>query len=110
MTNRISGTEALKRVADGAILIDVRSAKGRAANGEVRDAVIIGKAAVLTFLRDRSGLSESDQPIVIFCGSVAGSGPVIEQLVAAGITRAVDVDGGFAALTGPGGLALAEQP
>ena len=107
MSNRISGAEALRLVRSGAVLIDVRSAAGRAAHGEVKGAAIIAKSDVLEFLRDRSGIAAGDRPVVVFCGSVAGSGPIIERLLAAGITNAVDVEGGFAALTGPDGLSLA---
>lgn len=107
MSNRISGPEALTLIRNGAVLIDVRSAAGRAANGEVKGAAIVAKSDVPDFLEHRTSLGATDRPVVLFCGSVAGSGPVIEQLLARGITNAVDVEGGFAALTGPDGLSLA---
>lgn len=107
MSSRISAREALRKLRNGAVLIDVRSRKGRAANGELQGAVIVAKADILTFIT-RAGFAASDRQVVIFCGSIEGSGPVIEILHHHGVTQAVDVEGGFAALTGDDGLALVE--
>ena len=36
--------------------------------------------------------------IVVFCGSVNGSGPVVQTLEGLGFTNVADVDGGYAAV------------
>ncbi|OZD62433.1 rhodanese [Rhodococcus sp. 06-1059B-a] len=79
-----------------ATLIDVRSEKSRIEFGTVAGAVVVDKAAVEAEFgaadRDR------DEPIIVFCGSVKGSGPVVDELKGLGYTNVSHVDGGFPAL------------
>lgn len=90
----VSPIEGLRRVAAGARLIDVRSVEGRDSTGTIEGAVIVLKSDVERWAADRPHGEE----LVVFCGSVRGSGPVVEQLVDAGFANVVHVDGGFAAL------------
>lgn len=94
MTSRIEANGA--RGAD--LLIDVRSAKGRADNGEAAGAVIVAKDQIAPLFGGALGHLPKDSRIVVFCGSVAGSGPAVETLRGLGFTNAVDVEGGFGAL------------
>jgi rhodanese-related sulfurtransferase len=79
-----------------ATLVDVRSEKSRVEFGTVAGAIVVDKAAVQNEFggegRDR------DEPIVVFCGSVKGSGPVVDELKRLGYTNVSHVDGGFPAL------------
>ena len=98
----VDAASAGRAVQEGALLVDVRSDAGRAAAGGLPQAVVVAKTEVaerfavgaptaVPQLRDR------DQPIVVVCGSPAGSGPVVAQLLAAGFTDVVHVAGGFPA-------------
>jgi rhodanese-related sulfurtransferase len=104
-STRISAEAATQAIADGALLIDVRSAAGRAKNGEVAGAVVIAKSDVLNVLSKLQRIGEPNK-IVVFCGSIAGSGPVLEQLTTSGFTNAYDVDGGFPALVEQGATVI----
>lgn len=106
-SSTISAAEAIERLERGALLIDVRSEGGRASTGSVPNAIVVGKDSVGENFEAASKaklpqLETTDQDIVVFCGSVAGSGPVVEQLWKLGYHRAVDVDGGFEALRSAG--------
>ena len=101
-TSRLNASQAADAVASGALLIDVRSEVGRGRSGELKGAVVIAKTDVLDVLSKRLRKTEDGQKIVIFCGSVAGSGPVVEALAETGLTEIYDVDGGFGALVEQG--------
>jgi len=90
----VSAVEGRARVASGARLIDVRSDAGRDSTGTVDGAEVVLKSDVEEFAH---GLPR-DTRLVVFCGSVRGSGPVAEQLANAGFTDVVHIDGGFGAL------------
>ena len=97
----ISPLEASQRVADGAVLVDVRSAAGRAQNGAIPGAVIADRNNLEEeFGLDSPGKHEQivsiDTPIVVICGSVDGSRPVAEALIGRGFVNVTHVDGGFA--------------
>lgn len=109
-TNRIDGKTALDAFRSGALLIDVRSEAGRQKNGEAHGAIVIPKTDVLDAVTKRLGRTSADQKIVIFCGSIKGSEPIVDQLQAAGVSNVFDVDGGFEALVGDDGLARIERP
>jgi len=91
-----------RAVAGGALFVDVRSDAGRAAAGDLPQAVVVAKTEVgekfavgePTALPQLTG---KDQEIVVICGSPAGSGPVTAELLAAGFTNVVQVEGGFPA-------------
>ena len=94
--HRISAAQAAEAWRKGAILIDVRSPNGRARNGELAGAVVVAKTDVVDFVTRRLGKSATE--VVLFCGSVAGTTPLLEALSAAGQSHVSEVDGGFAAL------------
>jgi rhodanese-related sulfurtransferase len=116
----ISADEAARLIGEGALLIDVRSDKGRASTGSVPAAVVVDREKVAQDFGPESsfrlaGVTGTDQQIVAFCGSVNGSRPVVEKLRLLGYSRAVHVDGGFPALrdagvTTTGPAAEADEP
>lgn len=97
-TTRLTAQSAVEAIQTGALLIDVRSEAGRNRDGELKGAVVIAKADVLDVLSKRIRKASDDQKIVIFCGSVKGSGPIVDILTQAGFAGVYDVDGGFPAL------------
>jgi len=90
----IAAAEARELIASGARLIDVRSAEGRAASGEIADATVVAKTGIEQFAE---GL-DRDEEIVVFCGTTAGSGPVVDWLDDHGFTNVQHVEGGYSAL------------
>ncbi len=108
--NRLTGDAALAAFRDGALLIDLRSEAGRQKNGEAHGAIVIPKSDVVEAVTRRFARVSGDQKIVIFCGSIKGSEPIVDQLEAAGVSNVFDVDGGFAALTGDDGLVKIDRP
>lgn len=98
----ITAADAAGRVAAGALLIDVRSAAGRAAHGTIPGAVIVVKDEIARHFDPRSpdglpGATSREAPLVVICGSVVGSGPAAAELVALGYRHVAHVDGGFPA-------------
>jgi len=89
----ISATDAADRVAAGARLIDVRSEKGRAAAGALPGAEIVDRER----LQETFAGASTEQPVVVVCGSINGSGPVAEWLVEHGFEDVAHVEGGFPA-------------
>ncbi|MGC0363109.1 rhodanese-related sulfurtransferase [Rhodococcus sp. 27YEA15] len=91
---------AAAAVAGGALLVDVRSAKGRGDHGDIPGAVIADRNELdaefgLDSPTKHAEVVSLDQPIVVVCGSIAGSGPVAEGLLERGFVNVVHVDGGF---------------
>ncbi|MGA0616236.1 rhodanese-like domain-containing protein [Paracoccus sp. KR1-242] len=95
---RITAAELPTDLAGTDLLIDVRAPKGRAENGEIAGAIILPKPLVSQIFSGAFASVPKDARIVVFCGSVNGSGPVVETLTGLGFTNVADVDGGFAAL------------
>jgi rhodanese-related sulfurtransferase len=98
----VTPAEAAKRVGAGALLVDVRSAAGRAGAGEIPGATVVDKAAIDTAFdlgsdTQLSAVTSLDTPIVVICGSVLGSGPSAAALLAKGFSDVVHVEGGFPA-------------
>lgn len=98
----VTASTAGAAVAAGALLVDVRSAAGRASAGDLPDAVVVAKDEVDR--RFTPGTEDTlpqvtspDRPIVVVCGSPAGSGPFADRLLELGFTDVVHVDGGFPA-------------
>lgn len=89
----VSPVVAAAAVQGGARFVDVRSDGFRARTGNLPQAEIVAKERLGEAFADRT----DTRPIVIICGSVNGSGPVADQLVANGFTDVVHVDGGFGA-------------
>lgn len=102
IATRITAEEVPLDLAGVDLLIDVRSPKGRAENGELSAAVILPKTLVEPAFAGALAAVPKTARIVVFCGSVAGSGPAVEALQRLGYRNAVDVDGGYAALKARG--------
>jgi len=97
----VSPEDAAHRVSAGAVLIDVRSQAGREANGSIPGALVTDRDD-LDARFGSGGITEPSTPIVVICGSVAGSRPVVEALLGRGYSDVVHVAGGFAAWAGAG--------
>jgi rhodanese-related sulfurtransferase len=98
----VTAAEARRRVADGAVLLDTRSPGGREKTGAIEGAVIVDRDDLdAEFGFDSPSrhpeVASTDTPIVVICGSVNGSGPVADALIARGFVNVVHVDGGAAA-------------
>lgn len=98
----VTAQQAAAKVADGALLIDVRSEGGRSTAGPLPGAQVVGKDEVeRKFGQDSPerlpAIESTATPIVVVCGSVLGSGPVAAHLIASGYTDVVQVEGGFPA-------------
>ena len=89
----VSPLLAAAAVQGGARFIDVRSDGFRARTGGLPQAEIIAKDRLDEAFADAA----DTRPVVVICGSINGSGPVADQLVAKGFANVVHVDGGFAA-------------
>lgn len=99
------------KVAGGALLIDVRSAAGRAATGEIPGATLVDRSNLdALFGPSDNPAITLDTPVVVVCGSVDGSGPVAEALAARGYTDVSHVDGGFPAWKEAGLPATEPEP
>ena len=106
----VTAAEAARRVDAGALLVDVRSAAGRAGAGEIPGATVVDKSAVdaafdLASDAHLPAVTSLDLPIVVICGSVLGSGPSA-ALLAKGFRDVVHVEGGFPAWKAAGLPAL----
>jgi rhodanese-related sulfurtransferase len=89
--------EAAAEVAHGALLVDVRSAGGRAAHGEIPGSTLLDRTDLdALFGPAHAPVISIDTPVVVVCGSENGSRPVAEALAARGYTVS-HVDGGFPA-------------
>jgi rhodanese-related sulfurtransferase len=94
----ISAQDARGLIEKGATVVDVRSLAGRAQAGGLDGAISVAKDAVAEF----AASAAKDEEIVVFCGTTAGSGPVVDWLDENGFTNVVHVDGGFGALKDAG--------
>ena len=98
----VTAEEARRRVREGAVLLDTRSPGGREKTGAIAGAVIVDRDALdAEFGFDsptrHPEIVSTSTPIVVICGSINGSGPVAEALIARGFVNVVHVDGGAAA-------------
>jgi rhodanese-related sulfurtransferase len=99
------------KVAAGALLIDVRSAAGRAASGEIPGATLVDRDNLdALFGPSDNPAITVDTPVVVVCGSIKGSGPVAEALAARGYSAVSHVDGGFPAWKEAGLPATEAEP
>lgn len=95
----VTAAEAAARIDDGAVLVDTRSAEGRAADGTVPGALVIDRYDLDALFDPASPtdvVPSLDTPVVVICGSVRGSGPVAKILRDKGFD-AVHVEDGFPA-------------
>jgi rhodanese-related sulfurtransferase len=86
----------------GAVLVDIRPAAQRAAEGEVPGAVIVERNVLEWRLDPRSAArldfaDRYDLPVVVICQEGYTSSLAAAALHDLGLHRATDVDGGFAA-------------
>jgi rhodanese-related sulfurtransferase len=93
-----SAAAARERIEAGALLIDVRSDAGRAAGGAIAGATVVAKTDVAAF----ASTVDPTREVVVFCGTTAGSGPVVDALAKAGFVSVSHVEGGFQALADEG--------
>ena len=94
MTAPISAADAVALAERGARVVDVRSLAGRELSGTVNGAEIVAKDAVAEF----AATLAPDEEVVVFCGTTAGSGPVVDWLTDNGFTNVAHIEGGFDAL------------
>jgi rhodanese-related sulfurtransferase len=85
----------------GAVLVDIRPAAQRAAEGEVPGAFVVERN-VLEWRLDPSSeaalpVAAYDLDVIILCQEGFTSSLAAESLLDLGLTRATDVDGGFQA-------------
>jgi rhodanese-related sulfurtransferase len=96
---RLTPAEALAAQADGALLVDTRSERARAAEGSLPGALVIERT-VLEWRLDpasESALPEAsyDAHVVVVCSDGYSSSLAAATLQQLGISRATDVVGGF---------------
>ena len=94
----IPADAGLARIAAGARVIDVRSLAGRSVTGSLDGATVVAKDAVAEF----AATANLDDELVVYCGTTAGSGPVVDWLSDNGFTNVAHVEGGFEALKNAG--------
>jgi rhodanese-related sulfurtransferase len=99
--DRLSPRRASRAVRAGAILVDIRPAAQRAAEGEIPGALIIERN-VLEWRFDpasaaRLPQASYDAQVIVFCSEGYTSSLAAAALQDLGIRRATDLDGGFVA-------------
>jgi rhodanese-related sulfurtransferase len=100
--DRVQPTEVLRRVADGALLVDTRPYEQRARDGAVHGALVVDRN-VLEWRLDPASpdrlpeVTGYDLEIIVICNQGYSSSLVADTLHALGLRRAVDVIGGFEA-------------
>jgi rhodanese-related sulfurtransferase len=104
---RVTPVEALARVAEGAVLVDIRPAAQRAREGEVPGALVVERN-VLEWRFDPASEARLPQAtgydvdVVVLCSEGYTSSLAADALRAIGLTRATDVVGGFCAWAAAG--------
>ncbi len=104
---RVEPPEAWHRVTAGALLVDTRPAEQRDRDGEVPGAVVVDRN-VLEWRLDPASpdrlpeVTGYDLEVVVLCNEGYSSSLVADTLRTLGLTRAVDVVGGFVAWSAAG--------
>ena len=104
---RIQPTEAAARTAAGALLIDTRPWEQRLRDGAVPGAVVVDRN-VLEWRLDPASpyriaqVTGYDLEVVVLCNEGYSSSLVVDTLRTLGLSRAVDVIGGFVAWVAAG--------
>jgi rhodanese-related sulfurtransferase len=98
--DRLSPREAWAAVGDGALLVDIRPAAQRAAEGEVPQAVVIERNVLEWRLDPTSphripAATDHDLQVVVLCSEGYTSSLAAAALADLGLHRATDVVGGF---------------
>jgi rhodanese-related sulfurtransferase len=97
--HRLSPQRASQAVADGAVLVDIRPAAQRGAEGTIPGALVIERN-VLEWRFDpacpaRLPEASYDLQVIIFCSEGWTSSLAAASLQDLGVRRATDLDGGF---------------
>jgi len=99
--DRLDPHETHRRVAQGAVLVDIRPAAQRAEHGEIPGALIIERNVLEWRLDPASSarLPEAsyDLRVIVFCSEGYTSSLAAAALQELGLHRATDLDGGFRA-------------
>ncbi len=104
---RVGPLEAARRMAAGALLVDIRPAAQRAAEGEVPGALVVERN-VLEWRFDPCSdarlpqATGYDVDVIVLCQEGYTSSLAADALRALGLAKATDVDGGFAAWVAAG--------
>jgi len=98
---RLSPHEAQRAVGDGAVLVDIRPAAQRAAEGEIPGALIVERN-VLEWRFDPASTAKLPQAsydahLIVVCSAGFTSSLAAAALQDLGVWRATDLDGGFLA-------------
>jgi len=98
---RVTPREAAHRVALGAVLVDIRPAAQRAAEGEVPGALVVERN-VLEWrfdpaCDDRLEVASYELELVLFCNEGYASSLAAATLQSLGLRHATDMTGGFRA-------------
>ena len=99
--DRLTPRQALPAVAAGAVLVDIRPAAQRAAEGEIPGALIVERN-VLEWRFDPASAARLPQAsydlrVIIFCSEGYTSSLAAAALQDLGVRRATDLEGGFLA-------------
>ncbi|WP_406206448.1 rhodanese-like domain-containing protein [Kitasatospora sp. NBC_01560] len=98
--HRPRGREAHQAQLDGALLVDIRPAAQRAAEGEIPGSLVIERN-VLEWRLDPTGshripeASGYDLEVIVVCSEGYASSLAAASLRELGLSRATDLDGGF---------------
>lgn len=104
---RVGPHEAHEAAAGGALLVDIRPAAQRAAEGEIPGALVIERNVLEWRLDPDSDarIPEAvghDVRVIVFCSEGYASSLAAEALQDIGLRQATDLDGGFAAWAAAG--------
>ena len=104
---RVTPAEAARRVADGAVLVDIRPQWQRAADGEVPGAVVVERNHLEWRFDPESDArlpqaTGYDVDVVVLCQEGYTSSLAADALRSLGLSRATDVVGGFSAWAAAG--------
>ena len=104
--DRLSPTVAYAAVGEGAVLVDIRPAAQRAAEGEVPGALVVERNVLEWRFDPRSDarlpVAAYDLHVIVLCSAGYTSSLAAAALQELGVSRATDVAGGFQAWRGAG--------
>jgi rhodanese-related sulfurtransferase len=97
--SRVTALQAAAEAAAGAVLVDIRPAAQRAAEGEIPDALIVERNVLEWRLDPRSDhrlpIATYGLRVIVFCSEGYTSSLAAASLLDLGIARATDLEGGF---------------
>jgi rhodanese-related sulfurtransferase len=98
---RVTPEQAYAEAADGAVLVDIRPAAQRLAEGEIPGAIVIERNVLEWRLDPRSDhrlpIASYGLRVIVVCSEGYTSSLAAASLLDLGISRATDLDGGFLA-------------